>query len=132
MRDRIALPVHERVPVTDEHWRQYEEMWAESAAEQWRPRLRSALQEMTRPDYLPVASDLLGGLDGSIWIRRFRITPTEPNVWWWITAGDEEFRHVLLPASFTPMDASGNLVLGVERDELDVERVVVLQVETPG
>ena len=129
--DRIDLPIQDPVSVTDDHWRQYEEVWVGSVAEQWRPRLRSALREMTRPDHLPFASEMLGGLDGSIWIRTFRISPAEPNIWWWIPSRGDEPRRVILPPGFTPMDASGNRVLGVETDEFDVEQVVLVQVTLP-
>ncbi len=127
----IELPVSQRLPVTAEHKQEYEEVWVGSVSEQWRPRLQHALQGMTFPDTLPVASDLVVGGDRSIWVREFSIGPREAEFWWWFAPGEDHARRVVLPGSFTLMDAMGDLVLGVDQDSLNVENVVIRALMRP-
>lgn len=127
-RDRMELAMSQRVPVSGEHRQLYEEEWVGSVPEQARPRLRNALQAMTFPDHLPIASNLMVGGDGSVWVQRFSIGPQEAETWWRIPPGDADRDHVIFPRPFTPMDALGDLVVGVDRDDMDVQYVVVRRI----
>lgn len=132
-RVRVALPAPEPVAITEDHRRHHEEEWVGTVAEEWRPRLRRAVAGMTYPEHLPVASTLMGGGDGSIWVRSFRAWPAEVELWWWLPSPGVPPRRVAFPANFTPLDAVGPRVLGVATDELDVEYAVVRLVqELPG
>lgn len=76
-----------------------------------------------RPAFRPPATALLSGDDGTIWVRREE--PIGPTVQWMVF--DERgyaLALVELPSFVNVMWASRRVVVGVLRDELDVQYVV--------
>lgn len=76
------------------------------------------------PEFVPPATDLLAGLDGSIWIR-LEDLPERPFVEWMILSERGELQATLcLPSDFRVMQADGSRIWGVVYDEWDVPQVI--------
>lgn len=88
---------------------------------------RAALQSaFYRPRFRPPVTTLLSGGDGTTWLRR---EETGGQVLWWVLdPGGSYLATVLLPAALEVRYADRTQIWGVERDELDVPRVVRLRV----
>jgi hypothetical protein len=112
-------------PVTDEMLEALarERSEREAAANRDDPLLRRAHQELPHAATVPFYSRALGDDAGNLWLREYDV-PEGPEPGWMIF--DPEGRllgTVTLPADFTPSHIGEDFVLGVWRDELDVERV---------
>ena len=80
---------------------------------------------MTMPDFLPGYIDLQLGSTGEVWAQRFTM-PSADSVRWDVFRPDGIYAgRVMVPASFQVWEIGRDDVLGIARDELDVERVQV-------
>jgi len=87
-----------------------------------RPRTRDGTPRPS-PDSLPAISDLGVDATGHLWLRPFVLEATGP-VAWSVFAPDGRLRATVdLPPRFEPTEIGEDYVLGVSRDELDVETV---------
>lgn len=96
-------------------------------------------QDVPPVDSIPQVATFLVDDRGRIWAKRFDpgadAYPLGPRNWanpaggdWWVVDRDGTLvATVTLPDEFNPKDIRGPLMAGVTRDELDVERVVVLR-----
>jgi hypothetical protein len=95
---------------------------------------------MPRVGFLPVAGRLLANANGTLWVERIdvlddpilaewtRDAPPRPS-YWDVFGPDGVFRHMArFPAGFTPRAVLDSLIVGVARDELNVEYVVGYEV----
>ena len=90
-----------------------------------RRELEKALAEMPYPDRMPAHGPIRMDDDGNLWVQDYSPWTTEPTRW---TVFDEEGRAigtVTLPPRFTVHQIGSDYVLGMIRDDLDVEQVVV-------
>ncbi len=88
------------------------------------PRVRSSFAEETLPDSIPVFSALLVDARNRVWVERYQPEyETGPALWWIIGPEGRIEDTIALPHRFTPYQVDDSLIVGVERDELDVERV---------
>lgn len=88
-----------------------------------RARMRTLLQAQPTPTTRPAYGAFLADAPGDLWISEWAPFPELPLRW---TVLDPEGRwlgEVLMPAGFTPWDIGEDWILGVRRDEMDVERV---------
>ena len=81
------------------------------------------------PEYYPPVQDVALASNRELWMRTFEDMGTNSlTVWYSIRLGesgrDSPVRRILLPASFSPHDATDTLVWGVRRDDFDVRYVV--------
>ena len=93
------------------------------------------LRETPRPDVIPRIAGLLADDVGRLWVRRYdadRDALWAPGgsrrtggTWWVFDGSGEHIATVELPANLKLMDIRGDRLAGVNRDDLDVERVVV-------
>lgn len=78
------------------------------------------------PDVLPQVRRLLVDATGNIWAERWRL-PWEEDARWDVLAADGRWvASVAFPPRFELTQVGAEFALGVQRDELDVEAVVVL------
>ncbi len=98
------------------------------------------LDEVPRTDELPSVGGLLLDDRGRVWVKKY--DPTRDALWlnrnaleigpggeWWVLEpGGEWAATVRMPDGLIPLDVRGDRLLGVARDALDVERVVVHQI----
>lgn len=109
------------VPVTPEILARYREDGPATMPEPLRARFFDA--EMEHPTVLPGLAAILLDPDGHIWAQRFHL-PWEPAQRWAVFAPDGAFLgHVAMPPGLEVREIGRDYVLGVHRDELDVERV---------
>ncbi len=153
---------HDPIPITDEDIEAYKELvrieydtlsWM-SASERER-QLQTYLDRIEeqasfpRPDFRPPLRTLLVGRDGSFWVERldghepakwwqermsggFGKTPTGETDWDLFSAPGRLIGSVHLPPRFKPMAVSEESVVGVLKDEFDVEYVVRYRVKLDG
>lgn len=81
--------------------------------------------EMPMPPRAPAYTEVRIDPLGYIWVERFQVPWSAQNRWGVFSPTGEFLGHLTLPAGFQLMDVSENRVLGVNRDEFDVERVEV-------
>ena len=81
-------------------------------------------------DVFPTVSSLRVGRDGRLWVYPYRRPGEEAD--WWIFGQDGDFQCRLdHPAGVTIYEVGADYLLGVHRDELDVERVVMYELRPP-
>lgn len=85
------------------------------------------------PDSFPVLGAVVAGEDGRTWVRGYRPPRTDssaveeaPAVWSVYAGPASRGRHVEFPAGFDLLWADGEEAVGVVRDGLDVERVLIV------
>jgi hypothetical protein len=77
------------------------------------------------PATLPAFAELRIDGVGNVWAADYRLTPAE-SLRWTIISSDGQLRGRITTSSrLRILDIGADYVLGVERDELDVERVVM-------
>jgi hypothetical protein len=85
---------------------------------------RAELEALPYPERGPSYDRLVVDDRGYLWIRRWKADPAAPRVWSVVDPSGAWLTEVELPAGFTLLDVSDDLVVGVELDELDTESVV--------
>jgi len=94
-----------------------------------RAMMRTHLEEMalppTRPAYGSLALDALGNL----WAGEYARYPAVPRTWTVFTATGELLGEVTVPDRFKVLQIGADWLLGVGRDELDVEYVRVYRID---
>jgi hypothetical protein len=123
-------------PVTPADIERFKETRRKQAAESRGGRFRQiqerSLAAMSYPETMPAHGDLLADRAGNLWVSEFRVTPDDPASW---TVFDPEGRMlgtVATPARFRVFDVGADYVLGVWRDDVDVEHVRMYSLEKPG
>ncbi|WP_419936172.1 hypothetical protein [Candidatus Palauibacter sp.] len=75
---------------------------------------------------LQVFGSLFADAGGNVWLPSYRPAyPEEGSPYTVISSDGEWLGQVVTPPRFRILDVTGGLVLGVLRDEMDVESVVV-------
>jgi len=111
-------------PVSDAEWQAVQD---EALADAETPEQRRVVHELTelrpRPETRPAFGRFVADRTGYVWIEPWR-PPTGPTVPWLVVDPDGPVLGTVdLPAGFRPTDIGPDYVLGVIRDDLDVERV---------
>ena len=118
-------------PVTSELEDAFRDMRLEGAGEEFRSSTLAMLDGIVFPDHLPVYETLKTDTEGFLWVKSY--TPDwEPGGPWWVF--DETGRwlgEVDIPAELTVFEIGPDYILGMVRDEQDVERVVMYALERP-
>ncbi len=90
----------------------------------------SPLQDMPFPTHVPVYTDLRGD-DGLVWARR-GLGPSAADQRWDVFTGDLSYLATLgLPGDLDVRRFSRTRIIGVQRDEYDVESLVSLSLDLP-
>ena len=85
--------------------------------------LVESFEDLPLPPTLPGYVELMYADTGELWARRYRV-PGASMVRWDVFGTDGHYLgHVEIPARFTVQEASRGQLLGVARDDLDIERV---------
>jgi hypothetical protein len=129
------------------------EVWAEMfrarrESEAWiESQVRQVEQVYVAPEFAPSFTGFAGGPEGTMWVRRALPVDSmtaavldgfrRPLREFWSPVWEVYSRHgrflgeITMPPRFTPHKIRGMHVYGVERDALDVQRVVRLQIVVP-
>ena len=77
-------------------------------------------------ELFPTASDLTIGRDGRVWVKRYE-RPGEKASWMAFDANGDFSCHFRPAPELTPFEFGADYLLGLQRDELGVERVVMYE-----
>jgi hypothetical protein len=96
------------------------------------PQMRSSIAALPEPQTRPAYSELLVDSEGSVWARRHEgemkgFVGRDPKQWEVFSVSGEWLGRVQSPARFTVLEIGEDYVLGIFRDELDVEHVQLLR-----
>lgn len=125
------------VEVTDEVWSDYSEAWLsqvasnpEASGSAFAQRMRELIerQKTLHDGTLPVFGWFVVGQDGSVWLSEYTMPFVPPTVYLVVSKDGSRYHRVTVPEKFTLLDARGDRVLGVWKDDLDIEAVTVLEV----
>ena len=87
---------------------------------------------MLMPPAMPAFTDFLPDSEGNLWVKRFHPPWEEGNRWGVFSRDGDFLGHVDMPIGLEVMDITTDHVLGVIRDDLDVERVELLALRRTG
>lgn len=133
----LALPL-EPTTVGDEIWAYLEQ----EMELRGRTLTSRSLEWMARDHDLPAIGGLLVDDSGLIWVKRFdpmtdglylktgyALAAGPGGEWLVARPTGEAVARISMPEGTVPMDVVGDRLLGVNRDELDVERLIVYRLE---
>lgn len=80
-------------------------------------------QALPRPDLAPAFGRLLADAEGNLWVSEYEFGPVTPRFWEVFDATGVRVARVDVPDRFRVVEVGMDYVLGVWRDELDVEHV---------
>jgi hypothetical protein len=95
------------------------------------PGMEEFARYLFQEEHLPVATDLMTGVDGSVWIG-VQGTSARTNLWWIL---DQELRPIArfpAPEGLELHQVARDRIWAVDRDELDVPYVVVYELVPAG
>lgn len=87
-----------------------------------RPAAARALSSQPFPSRRPAYAEILATDSGGLWVADFAVVP-DPTRWSVFDPDGGWQGYVSMPARFRPLQIGATSVLGVSRDEFDVERV---------
>jgi hypothetical protein len=105
---------------------------AEARGGRFRQMQEKSLAAMSYPETMPAHGRIQADRAGNLWVSDFQVTPEDPGKW---TVFDPEGRMlgtVSTPARFRVFEIGEDYVLGVWKDELDVDHVRLFALEKPG
>lgn len=129
----VSFPAEAR-PVGNDAW---EAALAAAIPEDADARRRQAVTEayaaMERPEEQPVIQELIVDDEGHVWLEGFRPpgAEAEPSRWWVFDEAGRLLGRVSLPTGLEVQAIGGDRIVGVARDELEVERIQVHRLRRP-
>lgn len=94
-----------------------------------RDRARSYLERAPVPDRSPAYQSVLAAPNGELWVAEYAPPGRAPEGWTVVAPDGGWLGRTVMPAGFTPVDVGKGRILGVERDAMGVERVVIRALE---
>jgi hypothetical protein len=91
------------------------------------PGVRREFTDMTLPDTRPAYSELMVDELGNLWVREFDPIRDATQRWLVCDSNGVWLGRMTFPPRYTVLEILDDRVVGVERDDLDVERVVVYE-----
>ena len=89
------------------------------------PEIRRSLETMPIPETMPPYGAIQADDEGNLWVGAWAMYPETAATWDVFDTTGAWLGTVAVPAGFGPWDIGEDWILGVEKDELDVEHVVV-------
>lgn len=90
-----------------------------------RDRARAYLESAPVPERSPAYGNVLTAPGGEVWVADYAPPVQAPEGWTVFAPDGAWLGRVAMPGGFTPLQVLADRILGVERDEMGVERVVV-------
>ena len=89
------------------------------------------LRDMPMTAHFPVYTEFQIDPGGNLWMRRF-LPPGRTQPFWSVFGPDGGYLgEVTTPPDFTVLEIGDDYVLGIHRDELDVQRVQLYELLKP-
>lgn len=131
---RVVRRRGEPVPVTPADIDAYREQQLENAAgpnSQFRTLIERQLADAEYPQTMPAYTSVLPDAAGRLWVRESTHLG-EPPRWAVYDRDGALMAELTVPERFRPMDIGEDYVLGLMRDELDLERVLLYRLTPAG
>lgn len=110
------------IPVTAFHGEQYiEEIASQVESSGQDAEIRAYLRTLPLPRFFPPHGRLMADVLDCLWVEDFQPPGNETRIWSVFDETGALAGRVTLPDSFDPMEIGPDYVLGVGRDQLDVE-----------
>ncbi len=126
---RVTIPIRNvrRPPAADE----LAAAW-EAASTRSRDSPEYLREHLPAPDSIPNVDDLLVDDEGMVWVGSYRADPSAPRLYHVYDTEGRFMARVAIPADLDVLEIGAGHLLGTTRDELDVERVVLLELTRGG
>ena len=102
----------------------------------WRPTYLAAKRQFVAeapiPSMTPGMGEVIVGPHGSYWVSEYvpaHDRDSASRTWWEVTTEGQVRRRILTPERFNLLSVGDGYLIGTQRDELDVESVVVYSIE---
>jgi hypothetical protein len=129
---RLIRWERDRVPVTEQDRTRYiAEATSEVADENQARQIRQTMSQLPAPDVFPPYARLAADVLGYLWVEDYPRPGDETSVWTIFDPNGALVGRVTTPDDVFPLEIGEDYLLGVRRDELDVEYVEVYTVERP-
>jgi hypothetical protein len=131
---RIVRRLGEPVPVTPadvEAYRQQQLESAERSNAQFRTLIERQLADAEYPQTMPAYTSVMPDAAGRLWVRE-STHMGEPPRWAVYDPDGALMAELTVPDRFRPLDIGEDYVLGVLRDELELERVLLYRLAPAG
>ncbi len=92
-----------------------------------RDRRRPTLETMEVPAFLPAFDRVHVDRMDHLWVEEYATIPPERSTWFVFAPDGTLVARATMPHRLTPMEIGRDYLLGVHRDELDVEEVVLVR-----
>lgn len=109
--------------IGEEHIQAYRASQLEATEPASRPALERYLRDMPMPPAFPAYVRLLTDDGDNLWVENFRRPGALDHHWTVFDSAGVLLGRVAVPLNFTISDIGDDVILGVSRDELDVERI---------
>jgi len=120
---RIVRGPSPDLAIRSEHVAAYRESVMRNVREAQRAATERELRDMPMPERFPAFTETRMARDGHVWLRRF-VPPGGAGAPWSVFAADGAYLgDVEMPEGLRVTEIGGDYVLGVHRDDMDVERV---------
>jgi hypothetical protein len=120
---RWAAEPRRVTPELREEYRDMRMAWADT------PESRQSTQDMfdgmVFPDQLPVYRTLMADSEGYLWMQPYAAEWESGRDWWVFDRSGQWLGRIVLPDGLGVLEVGRDYVLGVVRDDQDVERVVL-------
>lgn len=83
----------------------------------------SVLEEIPFPEFFPAFSDIKLDSEGNLWVQDYLLPGIDDGRYLVFDASGFLLGPVVFPPSFTPLDIGSDYILGLYRDEQDVEYI---------
>lgn len=121
--ERLEFPELAPTEVSLNPRQAYTDFWSQSERRSAAARL-SLLDRSDTPDHVPAFDQIIGGSDGSFWLRRFQIDGFAAQVWEVLDPNGSWIKTAHIPAR-TRLHSVFPHVLGIAFDEFNVQTVHV-------
>jgi hypothetical protein len=91
--------------------------------ENWRRTRERMFAEMPRPATVPAYENAMADAEGNLWVRGYTVLKEEPVFWTVFDTDGRMLGDVAVPRRFRVTEIGADHVLGVARDDFDVEQV---------
>ncbi len=119
-------------PVTDDIKRQWVQQFVgQSSTGDIRDMQDRMLESVPFPETLPAYRDLLTDDEGNLWVRDYTVSGDEAVAWHVFNTSGEWMGGVRFPRGFEPTSIGHEYVLGILRDELEIEHVQMYDLVKP-
>jgi hypothetical protein len=111
---------------------EYLQLRLQGVPQERRPAVRKELEAMPVPSTKPAYGQVLSDEPGNLWVGEWTLFPGIPQRWTVLDRAGGWLGEVAMPGRFLPFAIGEDWVLGVERDDLDVQYVLLYPLRKEG